>query len=48
VDKEEKVVQVFATTEAEALIRLRKIVRRACRVARLDGEGSLGFRGSVV
>jgi hypothetical protein len=47
VDKEEKVVQVFATTEAEALIRLRRIVRRACRLARLDGDWTVSFRGSV-
>jgi hypothetical protein len=47
VDEEEKVVQVFATTEAEALIRLRRIVRRACRLARLDGDWTVSFRGSV-
>lgn len=37
-DEEEKVLQAFATTEREGLIRLRRIVRRAFRVASLDGE----------
>lgn len=37
-DEEGKVLQAFATTEREALIRLSRIVRRSFRVASLDGE----------
>lgn len=38
VDEEEKVLQAFATTEREALIRLRRILRREFRIASQDGE----------